>query len=220
MKPPKKQGPTAEERELERVSIAEWNDYVGRYRPAEAALIKDAQLTAGERASVKGQASADTAAAFKDLTSQTIRTGGQTGAKLSSGRTKFGLAGDALASGKARGLSAAAAETGAEFDRDQKELGITATGRNIAHDVTANLSRGAQRATRLSLAASQARFDRNAATVNALSSVAGAVTRKFGDPFGEKSSREQLELIDTTSFPKRRPFSHSQRDFLDLQGEF
>lgn len=199
MKSPKKPGPTAEERALEETSTAEWTDYVARFRPAEAELIRRAQLTEGERAAVKGQVSADTAAAFKGLTSSTIRSGGASGAKISSGKTKLRLADDALAQGTTRGLAASAAETGAEIDRDQQQVGIVGLGRQIATDVTADLSRGARRATRLALAASQARFERNQAVVSGLSAVAGAATRKFGDPFGtkgKKDSAEQLELAE------------------------
>ena len=178
-KPPKKQGPTAEERELNRVSVAQWNDYVTRFRPAEAELVRRAELTAGERASVKGQARGDVAAAFDGLTRDTIAAGGQTGARVNSGKTKLALAGNAQAEGKTAGLAAAAAETGAEIDRDQQQTGITGLGRSIATDVTADLSRGARRATNLALAASQARFQRNQDVINAAAAVTGAGIRKY-----------------------------------------
>ena len=195
MKSPKKQGPTAEETALNQVSTSQWNDYVTRFRPAEAALAKKAELTAGERAQVKGEASADTAAAFSGLTRDTIASGGQAGANVNSGKTKLGLAADALSAGETRGLAAAGAETGAELDSSEQLLKIAGFGRGIATDATANLSRGAHRATSLALAASQAKFERNQNTVNALASVAGAVTRKYGDPFGDKK-RERNASID------------------------
>jgi hypothetical protein len=183
MKTPKKQGATAEETALKETSIAQWNDYVGRFRPAEAALAKKAELTSGERASVKGQASADTAAAFKGLNRETIAAGGQTGANANSGKTKLSLAGNAEAQGKARGLSGAIAETGAEIDSDQQKVGITALGRNIAANATADLARGARRATNVALASAAARHQKNEAAILGVASVAGAAARKF-DVFG------------------------------------
>lgn len=185
MKAPKKQGPTAEETALKDVSIASWNDYVTRFRPAEAALAKKAELTSGERASVKGQASADTAAAFKGLNRETVASGLQSGANVSSGKTKLGLAGNAEAAGAARGISASLAETGAEIDSDEQRLGIVALGRGIAHEATANLSRGAQRATNVALASRAARSSRNEAATLGLATVAGAAVRKAKSFFSD-----------------------------------
>jgi len=178
-KSPKKVGPTAQETALADVSGQQWTDYVERFRPAEVALIKQAQLTEGERAQVKGEVAADTAAAFKGLTRNTIATGEQTGADVSSGKTKLSLAGDADAAGTARGLGQALAITGAEVDAEQQKVRIAATGRGIAHDATANLSRGARRATNTALAASESRFQRNQNNIDALFAVAGAGTAKY-----------------------------------------
>ena len=83
----KKVGPTAQERALSDVSLSSWNDYVERFRPAEAALIKKAEFTAGEKAQVKGEASADTHAAFAGLSRDTVAKGGQAGADVNSGKT-------------------------------------------------------------------------------------------------------------------------------------
>jgi len=179
MKSPKKPKPTAEERELERVSVATWNDYTARFRPAEAALAKKAQLTSGERARVTGEVSADVGAAFKGLTRSTVSSGEQAGADVSSGKTKLSLAADADAAGQAQGLGQATAITGAEIDEDQQGVRIASLGRGLASDATADLSRGARRATSLALAKSQARFETNQALVTGVASVAGAATKRF-----------------------------------------
>jgi hypothetical protein len=74
-KGPKVPGPSPEEIALKEVSVAQWNDYVTRYIPAESELIKRSELTAGEKASVRGQAATDVASAFKGLTKGTITAG-------------------------------------------------------------------------------------------------------------------------------------------------
>ncbi len=172
-------GPTASERALADVSSQQWDDYVQRFRPAEAALIKKAKFTAGEKAQVKGEASADTAASFAGLARDTVSKGKQAGGDANSGRTKFSLAADAEAAGSVSGLAQGAAVTGGELDAEGQNLKIAGFGRKVATDVTANLSRGAQRATALAIADSQAKFERNAALLDTVASVAGAATRKL-----------------------------------------
>lgn len=207
---------TPEEIELRRVSGAQWNDYVSRFRPAEAALAKSVELTAGERAQVKGEVSADTAAAFKGLSRETISATGQAGADVSSGKTKLSLAGNTQAAGRSRGVGQAIAETGAEIDETSKQLGLVALGRDIATDVTSDLSRGARRATGLALAESAAKRAKNEALLGAFSTVAGAATRKFGDPFGDKD-KDPLKL----SFFKKRAVSKDLSPlFLENSGVF
>lgn len=206
MKAPKKEPPTQQERALAAVSSAQWTDYVERFRPAEVALIKKAQLTSGERAQVKGEVAADTASAFKGLARDTVAKGAQSGANVSSGKTKLNLAGDATAAGVARGVGQAAAITGAEVDAEQQKVRIAGFGRQLATDVTANLSRGAQRATSLALAASQARFQRNQATVNAAFSVAGAATRKFGGSLFNKEDTTSDDSFDSGAFGLTKNF--------------
>lgn len=207
MKSPSKQGPSAEERQLSAQSAATWNDYVARFRPAEAALAKKAEFTAGESAQVQGEASADTAAAFKGLSRNTVATGGISGADVNSGKTKLNLAGDALAEGKTRGAATNAAEIGGRLDSEMQGMGIVATGRGQANMAMSNLSQGAQRATQLALAESQAKFERNQAAVNSIAAVAGAATRKFGDPFGDKLGK--ISEIDTSGFPSKRGLNFS-----------
>jgi len=212
----KKEGPTAQERALEGVATATWNDYVGRYRPAEAELIRRAEFTDGERASLKGQASADVAGAFKGLTRNTIASGAQSGADIQSGKTKLSLAGDASAQGATRGLAQGAAVTGGEVDRDRQQLGIAALGRNIATDATSNMARGAQRATSLALAASDAKFQRNLARTDALATVAGAVTRKVKGVYdAKKAAQIQPELINADFSHLRRGQSLEDHDPFD-----
>jgi len=179
MRAPAKVGPTASERALADVSSQQWNDYVARFRPAEAALIKKAEFTAGEKAQVKGEASADTAASFAGLARDTISKGKQAGGDANSGRTKFSLAADAESAGTAKGLAQGAAVTGGELDSEGQKLKIAGFGRKVATDVTANLSRGAQRATALAIADSQAKYERNAAMAEAVAGIAGAATRKL-----------------------------------------
>jgi len=198
-KAPKKVQATEGERALGEVSQAQWQDYVSRFRPAEAALIKDAELTGGERAQVKGEVAADTAAAFAGLDRSTIASAKQSGADISSGKTKLSLAGDATAAGAVKGLGQAGAETGAEIDSTGRQLGITATGRDIATDVTRNLSRGAQRATTAALQVANAKTMRNNARTNAFATVAGAAVRKFGPSF-----QGDLEEIDVAAINKKR----------------
>jgi len=203
-KAPSKEQPTASERALAAVSQSQWTDYVERFRPAEAAMIKKAQLTEGERAQVKGEVAADTAAAFKGLSRDTVAKGAQSGANVSSGKTKLSLAGDAIAQGEVRGVGQAVAETGAEIDAEQQKLRIVGHGRQVATDVTSNLSRGAQRATSLALAASQARFQRNLDTVDAVASVAGAATRKLNKPkkFLSQADADAVDYIDLDIRPR------------------
>ncbi len=203
MKSPKKVGPTAQETALADVSAQQWTDYVERFRPAEAALIKQAQLTEGERAQVKGEVAGDTAAAFKGLTRNTIATGEQTGADVSSGKTKLSLAGDADAAGTATGLGQAAAITGAEVDAEQQKVRIVGFGRNLATDATANLSRGAQRATRTALAASESRFQLNQSRLDAFATVAGAATRKaFPDRSISQADADAVDFVDLDIRPR------------------
>lgn len=192
MKSPKKMKATAGERQLQRQSVAQYADYVARFRPAEIALAKKAELTGGERAQVKGEVSGDVASAFKGLSRSTVSSSGQAGADVSSGKTKFGLAADATAAGEAKGLGQAVAIAGAEIDETQQKIGITAIGRDLAHDATANLSQGARRATSLALAASQARFETNLATTNAAFAVAGAATKRFGQEFKLRKSKANV----------------------------
>jgi hypothetical protein len=178
-KSPPKQQPTAEERALKEVSAAQWNDYQQRFRPAEIAMAKNAELTDGERAQVKGEVAADTAQAFEGLTRSTISAGEQSGADVNSGKTKLSLAANATAAGQARGVGQSIAETGAELDEQGQMLRIAGFGREVAAGATADMSRGARRATGLALAASQAKFERNQARIAAVSAVAGAATNKF-----------------------------------------
>ena len=179
MKAPKKEGPTAQETALAQQSKSQWDDYVTRYKPAEAALIKKAQLTAGERAQVKGEVSADTEAAFKGLARTTKVAGEAAGADISSGKTKLSLAADAAEKGTAKGVGQALAIAGAQVDSDTQKVRIAGIGRGIAADATANLSQGAQRATKLALAASQARFEQKQSLMEAGLTIAGAATRKY-----------------------------------------
>lgn len=193
-KAPKKQGPSAQERALADVSKAQWNDYVKRFRPAEAALAKDAQLTAGERARVKGEVAADSEAAFKGLTRATVAGGTAAGAKADSSKTKLSLAANADAKGAARGVGQSIAETGAEIDAQQRAVQIAGFGRGVATDVTRNLSRGARRATQLALMSADARFQTNLARTDAISSVAGAATRKFGPGILKKFKGDAVDV--------------------------
>ena len=179
MKSPKKQGPTAEETALREVSSQQWNDYVERFQPAEAALIKKAEFTAGEKAQVKGEVAGDVAAAFKGATRNTVSSHGAGGADVSSGKTKLSLAADASAAGTAKGVGQGIAVAGGQVDSDQMKLKIAGIGRGVAHAATADLSREARGATRLALAASQARFEKNQAIVEGVATVAGAATKKF-----------------------------------------
>jgi len=193
MKKPAPIQATPEETELQRVSSAQWNDYVARFRPAEAALAKSVELTAGERAQVKGEVSADTAAAFKGLARETTSATGQAGASVSSGKAKLGLAANAQAAGRSRGVGQAIAETGAEIDESSKQVGLVALGRGIARDVTSNLSRGARRATGLAIAESEAKRLKNEALLAGVSTVAGAATRRFGPGILERSRNKKID---------------------------
>ena len=103
MKKPKKQGPTAQEKALEEVSIATWNDYVERFQPAEAELARRAEFTEGEKLAARGMANAEAAAAFKGLTRDTMAAQLVSGADESSGRSKFAMAGNAEGEGRAKG---------------------------------------------------------------------------------------------------------------------
>jgi len=195
MKSPSKPEPTEEEKALEKVSVDTWNDYITRYRPAEAALAKKAEFTAGERAQVTGEVSADTAAAFKGLHRSTVSSSAVAGADVSSGKTKFSLAADATAQGKARGLGQGAAITGGELDSTQQNLKLTAFGRGLASDVVSNMSRGAQRATTLALSESEARWQRNMANVDAAMTVAGGAFQVGKMRKESKPSRERIKQM-------------------------
>ncbi len=205
MKGPKKVKQTASERAFENMSNAAWNDYVKTFRPAEAALAKNATLTAGERAGIKGAVSADTAEAFKGLTRDTISSSGQAGADVSSGKTKLSLAQDAQTAGATRGIGQSIAETGAEIDESEQRVGIVATGRGFANNAIANSARGAQRATRLAIASSNAKFERNRALIEGAATIAGAATAKGIEGY-KKSKRNKFAdslLIDTSGFSKK-----------------
>lgn len=214
-------GPTAQERELERVSVAQWNDYVSRFQPAEAALAKRAELTQGEINRAQGEANADAAGAFAGLNQQTVAAGEISGAGVDSGRTKAGLFKNTQARGTASGIAQAAARTGAEIDEKGQLTGIARLGRGIAAGTTADLARGAKRAQSVSLNAAAARQAENAAYWDAAMGVAGAATRKFGPDFMAKRRNKKLAagLPDPralplpneldTAFPDRyNPFSN------------
>ena len=185
-KAPPKQQATAQERALAEVSQAQWDDYKARFRPAEVALAKDAELTQGEIARVQGEVSADTEAAFKGLTRATIASGEAAGADVSSGKSKLALAANAAAKGTAKGVGQSVAKTGAEIDSQGRRVQIAGFGRGIATDVTRNLSRGAQRATSAALQASDARFQKTLSINSTISTVAGAAARKFSGGFGDQ----------------------------------
>lgn len=172
-------GPTAAETALAEVSKARWDVYVEDFRPAEIALAQNAELTKGEKARVKGEVSADTAAAFKGLARSTIAAGAASGANVASGKTKFSLATDAAAAGATKGLGQTAAITGAELDAEGKQLQIVQFGHDVASNTIANLSRGAQRATTVALAAADAKFERNNARLSAVTTIAGAVSERY-----------------------------------------
>ena len=199
-KAPKKQGPTAAETALAEVSSAQWNDYVARFRPAEAALAKDAELTKGEIARVKGEVSADTEAAFKGLTRATIASGEAAGADVSSGKTKLSLAANADAKGTAKGVGQSVAKTGAEIDSQGRRVQIAGFGRGVATDVTRNLSRGAQRATGLALAESNARFQTQLARNDAFATVAGGAAAKFRSIRENKLDGDLVEGVEIPAF--------------------
>jgi len=198
-KQPKDPGPSQQEMALADVSSQQWNDYISRFRPAELALAKNAELTKGERAQVKGEVAADTAQAFKGLTRSTIAAGGAAGAQAGSGKTKLSIAADASAAGKAKGVGQSMAETGAEIDAQGRQLQIASFGRGVAQNVTANLSRGAQRATSLAIAASEAKFVRNATRMNLAGAVAGAASRKYQSVREERSRGRLNDLISEGS---------------------
>lgn len=173
------EGPSQQEIALAEVSTETWEAYKEDYRPAEKALQKKAEFTAGEEAQVKGEVAADSAAAFAGLARDTVATGEQTGAGGNSGRTKLGLAADAEAQGKAVGLGQAAAKTGGEIDSEQQNVKIVGFGRNLGDDATANLSRGAVRATKIAIAEAQAKHTRNQALQEGLATVAGAAFESY-----------------------------------------
>lgn len=193
---PTKQVATKGEIELGQRSVTAWNDYVSKFMPAEAELARRAEFTAGEKARVTGEANADTANAFKGLTRSTVTSAAQGGADVSSGKTKFSLAADATAQGKASGLSQAAASVGGQLDSEQQKLGLVGLGRNIASSATANLSRGAQRATSLALAESAAKYQRNLEISQARSDlvfgVAGAAANKGLQAYKNKKFTDKL----------------------------
>lgn len=205
-------GPTQQERALADRSEAQWLDYVERFRPAEVELIKRAQFTKGERASVEGQAATDAAAAFKGTTRASHAGAGSK--QIGSGRSKMSLAADANALGQARGLARGMAATGGELDSEQQKVKIAAMGRGIAHEATANMARGAQRATNLSLASADARFQSNLAKRELIATVAGAATRKYGKKLfkGDRvedttADLNQRVLDDNTINLKTNPFA-------------
>jgi len=220
---PPSTGPTQQELALSDVSSAQWADYKTRFRPAEEALAKNAELTKGERAQVKGEVSADTAQAFKGLTRSTIAAGAAGGAQASSGKTKLSLAADASAAGKAKGVGQSLATTGAEIDEEGRQLQIAGFGRGVAQNVTANMSRGAQRATSLAIAASEAKFVRNANMADAAAGIAGAATRKWGGelmngPPARTGQDPWLTGPRKSLVPQRDPWAEPESLFPGLPG--
>lgn len=224
----KKPKESAQERALADVSRANWADYVERYRPAEAAWIKKAEFTKGEEARVKGEVAADAASAFKGLTRSTLASNAAAGAKIGSGKTKLGgLAQDALAKGTARGVGMAQAEMGGRLDSEQQKIAVAATGRDIAHEATVNMSRGAQRATNLALAASQAKFERNMALVEGAGVVAGTAFRKyqlkkekdaFADSLLVPENRRRRTMMDEFPSVPEDPFDYINQFPLEYDG--
>jgi hypothetical protein len=193
MKAPKVK-PTEAEKALERVSVSQWNDYVGKFRPAEAALAKKIELTEGERAQVKGQVAADTAAAFKGVARSTTVATSVAGANVASGRSKFTLAENIRAEAKAKGVGQAGAETGAEISEVQGKQRLAAFGRGVSADVTENLQSGAVRATNLALAEARAKFAKNESVLESASTLAGFAFKKF-------RTFQQSKAVDKSLLP-------------------
>ena len=223
-KGPKVPGPSPEEIALKEVSIAQHNDWVKRFVPAESELIRRSELTAGEKASVRGQAATDVASAFKGLTKGTITAGEAGGADVSSGKTKMSLAGNADARGQAIGMGTVAGELGAMAAQDKQQAGIAAMGRDIAADATASFAQGARRASKVALATAAAKWETNVAAVNAGMAVAGAATRKYvlNDKWTSEEqamNRKRLNesgLVGAPDFGYKAPFDYDPDNFYDV----
>lgn len=209
-KAPPKVRASAQETALKNASTASWNDYIAKYRPAEAALAKEAELTAGERAGIKGAVSGDVAEAFKGLTRDTVAAGGQSGADVNSGKTKLSLAGDADARGRATGAGQNVADVTAGIESEQKKLSIVGHGRGVQTDTAKFAARGARRANTVAMAASNAKFARNTARTDALFGIAGAATKKLGlDEKIKGVFQSDLEEIEVTGRRRGVEFSPS-----------
>lgn len=197
---PKDPGPS--QADMAQVAVAghQWNDYMTRFAPAEAELVKRSEFTAGERARVRGEVAADTATAFKGLARKTVSASGQAGQNLASGATKLGLAGNALAQGEATGVGRAAAELGGRLESESEKFRVSQIGRNIVSDIQSDLSKTARRQTQASLEKAMLKAQAQNQKIAAAATIMGAGVRKYGLMQEDKP----IEEIDTSDFPSLR----------------
>ena len=196
-KAPKDPGPSEADRAQVEVSEATWTDYVERYRPAEAQLVKRAQYSAGERSRVRGEVSGDAAAAFKGLARKTVSASGQAGQKVGSGSLVAALAGNAGAQGEVTGVGKAAADLGGRLKSEGDKLGVTAIGRNVVAGVQTNLSQAAQRQTQVALQKSMLKAALQNQKIELGAAVLGAGVRKGKGLYDKAQTAQQDQLIST-----------------------
>jgi hypothetical protein len=179
-KQPKDPGPSQADVAQVAVAEARWNDYVAMYRPAEAAMVKRSEFSAGERNRVRGEVSGDTGAAFKGLDRKTVSAGGQAGGKISSGSTLMALAGNAEAQGGAQGIGKAAATLGGKLQSESEKFRVTQVGSGIVSGIQSDLSQAARRQTAVANQKAFLKAQQQNAKIAAAATVAGAGVRKYG----------------------------------------
>jgi hypothetical protein len=177
-KAPKDPGPSQADIAAVEVAEHQWSDYVSRYRPAEVELIKRSEFTAGERARVQGEASADTAAAFSGLTRGATVASAVSGAGIGSGQHKLALADISKTAGMTKGAGKVAATLGGRLSSENEKLGITAVGRGVASNVASDLSRAGRRQTQVTLQKALLKAERQNQQIAAAATIAGAGVRK------------------------------------------
>jgi hypothetical protein len=169
---------TPEERLGKEMNSKRFGHYMDNYVPAEYALVDRAKLTPGEKASQQAQATGDVQQAFKNLDRQTKSANAQSGAKLSSGKSKFSLADNAAAKGKGTAVAELAAGLGAEAEADAAQVGLVGQGAGVAANAQMSQAQSASRASRLGIAQAASRQARNLAVIDAAFTIGGAAYQK------------------------------------------
>jgi len=178
-KSPSDPGMSAADRENVRISDWKASYYDKSFKPIEEAMIKRTEYTAGERNRVRGNVAADTAAAFKNLSRQTVSAGGQSGAKIGSGSMLMSQAGNVSAQGAATGVGRAAADLGGRLQSENEQFVASQLGQNMSAQLQTNLAMVGQRQNQVSMQKAFLKAQEQNQRMEAAGAIAGSAAAKY-----------------------------------------
>lgn len=194
-KKPKDPGPSAADVAQGEVQGQRWTHYMESYAPAEVALIKRSEFSAGERNRVEGEAAADAAQAFKGLNRKTISASSQAGQKAGAGALLADLASNAEAQGEVTGSGRNAAKLGGRLQSEMEKFHVVKTGQNIVSGVTSDLSMAGRRQTQVSLQKAFLQAQKQNEKMAAAAAIGGAAAAKFGPMLKDKWDAKKMEKL-------------------------